>query len=372
MGKINYNERMMLGHRDISWKIGVYFGQGLVPYAYGNLYQPIGKREFNSMQRERLILSCMLARNVTYQGVATLLVYKSGVKADKAPLAVIEELAVIRDRSARKTRAKKLFDDTDLNLTGVSSLLLGKPGVAGTVADVKNVLKFHLIWTSIGLLGNTIDLAPYVAHFKGSGAIPMSFDAHLYDTLGQSRFEKHVKGPVFSDTMWWACAGISHVHSELYQFGNENHGVTDSYQQQIGEDVIHINGATLNKSGGYYLMNTAWTIIHEYSHLVSGTSDAVESTPAITDIYFSMADRTGKSQNYDKKTGTVVDKQKAGAKYMSLGEQGKPEGTARIYPTTATRKYNMFTSKAHLEHLPADILTAIMFRKSRYYLGMVG
>jgi hypothetical protein len=128
----------------------------------------------------------------------------------------------------------------------------------------------------------------------------------------------------------------------------------------------------LNKSGGYYLMNTAWTIIHEYSHLVSGTSDAVESTPAITDIYFSMADRTGKSQNYDKRTGTVVDKQKAGAKYMSLGEQGKPEGTARIYPTTATRKFNMFTSKAHLEHLPADILTAIMFRKSRYYLGMVG
>ena len=225
---------------------------------------------------------------------------------------------------------------------------------AESSAPLSDLIRFHVIWTAIGLLGHRITMAPYVV--STTGRVTMPVDAqYVYETYGSvSTFP--IMAPYDPDT-WYSISLVSHAHRELYHFENTKHGVKD-VEQAFGEEVIHINSQMLSKEGGFWLVQTAWTIIHEYSHLLSGTKDAVGTC---TDIYFRAYDRNGK--DYYFKDGEVKEK--------VIGVDAKRlrfhDGALQV---GITPKYIAYRKSKMVSNLPADSLTCLLFACSSAFNGV--
>ena len=112
---IDFNQRMMLGHKDVTWKVGLYFGQGIQKYkeSHGG-GTAVGLRTYDTKQRERVLLSCKLAKDVVLSAIDNVLTFGPSHRGPITPKMVLINLAMERKRMALHQGAKKLFDETRL------------------------------------------------------------------------------------------------------------------------------------------------------------------------------------------------------------------------------------------------------------------
>jgi hypothetical protein len=360
---IDRSKRFLLGHTTIPFDIGLYFNQEIDPDAGGfeiwdNAFaqasaerKVVGVRSFDSAQREAVLKAFTTARMTVVTAIPNILKWKNGHPfGQKSVVDVLRAKALERPSANQlKLDVKQIFDQTEVVVNPKILTRIFWVDAANSL-PLKDLIRFHVIWTALGMLLKRMSAAPYVL----TEAAPPAAAQHLNPVAGVAR--NWGKGAAmtapYTPAHWDGVAKVFHIHRETYV---HEANAPDTPEKKFGAALVHFNAQVVIQKDLYWVNQTVWTLIHEYSHLLSSTTDEVGNCDG---LYWRVCDKDNKE--YRVLRGAVVNRVQQGERMKCC------EGSLNVF---VSAKYQAYKAAKLTTNMPADAITCLFMACSTWYEG---